>query len=136
MQECCNQEQASLHLGEGPLARAMLFHLAGAQPWRLLLVSHHLVIDAVSWRILLEELTLAYERLRQGQPLEPLAASSRLQEWAQRLQDYAQSEAMQQEAAYWLQHPLPPAPWPLDESAGAQHAGSVQPIEQHVRIHD
>src|SRR5207302_6876302 len=102
MQECCNQEQASLHLGEGPLARAVLFHLEGAQPWRLLLVSHHLVIDTVSWRILLEELSLAYERLQQGEPLEPLAISSSFQQWALRLQDYAQSEAMQQEAAYWL----------------------------------
>jgi hypothetical protein len=87
MQECCNQEQASLHLGAGPLARAVLFRLSGAQPWRLLLVSHHLLIDTVSWRILLDELSLAYERLRQGEPLEPLVASSSFQEWAQRLQD-------------------------------------------------
>src|SRR5205085_12488403 len=99
MQECCNQEQASLHLEDGPLARAVLFHLSGAQPWRLLLVSHHLLIDTVSWRILLEELTLAYQRLQQGEPLHPLAASTSFQQWALRLQDYAQSEDLQQEAA-------------------------------------
>ncbi|HEX4716141.1 MAG TPA: amino acid adenylation domain-containing protein, partial [Ktedonobacteraceae bacterium] len=132
MQECCNQEQASLHLGAGPLARAMLFHLAGAQPWRLLLVSHHLVIDTVSWRILLGELSWAYERLLQGEPLEPVAASSSFQQWAQHLQDYAQSEALQQEVAFWLQQSPPAAPLLLDEPAGDQHEGLVQHIEQHV----
>src|SRR2546429_379554 len=84
MSERCNQEQASLHLQNGPLARTVLFHLTGERPWRLLLLSHHLVIDTVSWRILLDELSGAYERLQQGQPLELEATSSSFQQWAQR----------------------------------------------------
>src|SRR2546423_4808518 len=95
MSERCSQEQASLHLQNGPLARAVLFHLTGEQPWRLLLLSHHLVIDTVSWRILLEDLSQVYERLQQGLPLEPQATSSSFQQWAQRLQDYVHSEAIQ-----------------------------------------
>src|SRR5207245_4070336 len=132
MSERCSQEQASLHLQNGPLARAVLFHLSGAQPWRLLLLSHHLVIDTVSWRILLEELTLAYQRLRQGEPLHPLAASSSFQEWAQRLRDYAQSEALQQEAAYWLQRACSAPPLLVDNPTGDNHEGSVQHIEQQL----
>ena len=38
LSELANQEQASLHLQRGPLARAVLFHLTGERPWRLLLV--------------------------------------------------------------------------------------------------
>jgi hypothetical protein len=136
MQERCNQEQASLHLGDGPLARAVLFRLVGAQPWRLLLLSHHLVIDTVSWRILLEELSWAYERLRQGQPLEPLAASNSFQEWAQRLQDYAQSEALQQEAASWLQRVCSAPPLPLDNPTGDNREDSAQSVEQHVGVQE
>src|SRR5213075_322525 len=83
MSDLCNQEQASLHLQSGPLARAVLFRLTGDRPWRLLLLSHHLVIDTVSWRILLDELSGVYERLQQGLPLQPQAASSSFQEWAQ-----------------------------------------------------
>src|SRR5207249_1506659 len=75
--------------------------------------------------------------LQQGEPLPPLAASSSFQEWAQRLQDYAQSEALQQEAAFWLQHPLPAAPpLPVDNLTGANREGSVQHIEQHVGIEE
>src|SRR5205085_9362708 len=132
MSERCSQEQASLHLQNGPLARAVLFRLTGEQPWRLLLLSHHLVIDTVSWRILLEELSGAYERLQQGLPLEPLPASSSFQEWAQRLQDYVQTEAMQQEASFWHQHSLPAAPEPLAEAAGANGESGAQSIEQHL----
>src|SRR5207302_5847885 len=128
MSERCNQEQASLHLQRGPLARAVLFRLTGEQPWRLLLLSHHLVIDTVSWRILLDELSQAYERLQQGQPLQPLAASSSLQEWAQRLQDYVHSQAMQQEADFWLQQTCSVPALPVDDPTGANREGGVQSI--------
>src|SRR5260370_23220382 len=59
--------QASLDLAAGPLLRAALFDLGQddlgqdlEQEQRLLLISHHLVIDGVSWRILLEDLHAAY----------------------------------------------------------------------------
>src|SRR5260370_19348045 len=49
--------QASLDLAAGPLLRAALFDLGQdleQEQQRLLLISHHLVIDGVSWRILLD----------------------------------------------------------------------------------
>ncbi|MHA4812676.1 condensation domain-containing protein, partial [Flavitalea flava] len=51
--------QRSLQITEGDLFRAVLF-LTGAEETqnRLLLVIHHLVVDGVSWRILLEDLEL------------------------------------------------------------------------------
>src|SRR5437762_4246106 len=136
MSERCNQEQASLHLQSGPLARAVLFRLTGERPWRLLLLSHHLVIDTVSWRILLEDLSQAYERLQQGQSLEPLASSSSFQQWAQRLQDYVQSEAMQQEADFWLQQTCSVPALPVDNPTGANCEGEVQSIEQHLGLEE
>ncbi|MEG1039167.1 MAG: amino acid adenylation domain-containing protein [Pseudomonas sp.] len=90
----CNQAQASLDLSQGPLLRALLVDMAdGSQ--RLLLVVHHLVVDGVSWRVLLEDLQLASQQ-------QPLAAkTSSYQHWAQRLQQYAQSPALLAEATYW-----------------------------------
>jgi amino acid adenylation domain-containing protein/non-ribosomal peptide synthase protein (TIGR01720 family) len=55
---------AELDLGAAPLARAVLFR--GDGPDRLLLVVHHLVVDGVSWRVLLADLQLAYEQARAG----------------------------------------------------------------------
>ncbi len=72
--------QASLDLGEGPLLRA-LYCAYGAEPGRLLLVIHHLVVDGVSWRILLEDLALAYAQLAAGTAVVLPAKSSAFQAW-------------------------------------------------------
>ncbi len=56
--------QASLDLSEGPLLRVALFDQGRGRPGRLLLTVHHLAVDGVSWRILLEDLETAYRHLR------------------------------------------------------------------------
>ncbi|OYW32438.1 MAG: hypothetical protein B7Z41_08405, partial [Rhizobiales bacterium 12-66-7] len=56
--------QAGFALDETPLLAALLAH--GADGDRLLLVAHHLVVDAVSWSILLEDFETAYQAARAG----------------------------------------------------------------------
>jgi amino acid adenylation domain-containing protein/non-ribosomal peptide synthase protein (TIGR01720 family) len=94
-----NQAQRSLSLADGPLLRAVLISL-GDGTQRLLLVVHHLVVDGVSWRILLEDLQMAYNPLASGTASFP-AKSHSAQAWAERLQDYARSAPVRQELAYW-----------------------------------
>ncbi|WLG59193.1 non-ribosomal peptide synthase/polyketide synthase [Pseudomonas extremorientalis] len=94
------EAQRSLDLSEGPLLRAVLVDLAdGSQ--RLLLVIHHLVVDGVSWRILLEDLQTAYRLLAQGATVVLPAKTSATRAWAERLQTYARSAALAQELAWW-----------------------------------
>src|SRR4051794_36370918 len=50
--------QSGLALARGPLFTAALFRLGEAGD-RLLLTAHHLVVDGVSWRVLLEDLAAA-----------------------------------------------------------------------------
>ena len=70
---------------------------------RLLLAVHHLAVDAVSWRILLEDLSTLYAQLAAGQTpaLPPKTTSFRA--WSRRLSELAESEAVRQEAPYWLE---------------------------------
>ncbi|KQM52147.1 non-ribosomal peptide synthetase, partial [Pseudomonas sp. Leaf15] len=78
----CDEAHRSLDLEQGPLLRAVLVSMAdGAQ--RLLLVVHHLVVDGVSWRILLEDLQQAYRNAALP------AKTSAYQDWAQQLQAHA-----------------------------------------------
>jgi non-ribosomal peptide synthase protein (TIGR01720 family) len=94
------QAQRSLDLEQGPLLRAVLAELGdGSQ--RLLLAIHHLVVDGVSWRILLEDLQNAYRQLAQGRPVSLPAKTSSTRAWAQRLQNHAQGDALQRELAWW-----------------------------------
>ncbi|WP_231876460.1 condensation domain-containing protein, partial [Azotobacter vinelandii] len=95
-----NEAQRSLNLQEGPLLRVVLAELAdGSQ--RLLLAIHHLVVDGVSWRILLEDLQTAYGQLEQGQPVSLPSKTSSTRAWVEHLQGYANSEAGQRELAHW-----------------------------------
>ncbi|VVO90666.1 Linear gramicidin synthase subunit B [Pseudomonas fluorescens] len=95
-----NRAQRSLDLQNGPLLRAVLATLAdGSQ--RLQLVIHHLVVDGVSWRILLEDLQNAYQQLLNDQPLNLPSKTSAFKDWSEHLQGYANSPALQAELAYW-----------------------------------
>jgi amino acid adenylation domain-containing protein/non-ribosomal peptide synthase protein (TIGR01720 family) len=60
LEAACEAAQASLDLDRGPLLRALLFTPGTDGAARLLLVVHHLGVDGVSWRILLEELEALY----------------------------------------------------------------------------
>jgi non-ribosomal peptide synthase protein (TIGR01720 family) len=87
---------------DGPLLRAGLFQL-GAAGQRLLLLVHHLAVDAVSWRILLEDLGTAYRQALAAQPVQLPARSSAFQVWAARLTELARNGAWNPELAHWRQ---------------------------------
>ncbi|MFF9672031.1 non-ribosomal peptide synthase/polyketide synthase [Streptomyces eurythermus] len=76
---------AQLHLDTGPLFVARLFTADGTGPARLLLVAHHLVVDGVSWRILLEDLETAYRQAATGEPVRLPARTTSAAEWVRRL---------------------------------------------------
>jgi len=94
--------QASLNLSEGPLLRVVYFELGEGKAGRLLLACHHLVVDGVSWRILLADLQQAYEALAAGETVEMPAKSSSFQQWSEALSEYAKSGAVQEQVDYWL----------------------------------
>src|SRR5262249_21030553 len=56
------QAQQSLNLESGPIVRVAWFDL-GERPGRLLMVIHHLAVDAVSWRIPMGDFWSAFGRL-------------------------------------------------------------------------
>jgi amino acid adenylation domain-containing protein/non-ribosomal peptide synthase protein (TIGR01720 family) len=121
--------QASLNLMAGPLVRVALFHLGEAKPSRLLLTIHHLVVDGVSWRVLLEDLLLAYHQLNRGVALQLPPKTTSFKQWAERLSEYAQSGSLQPELDYWLAESRSTVvPLPVDYPAGANIQASSQTV--------
>ncbi|MEH2154021.1 amino acid adenylation domain-containing protein [Nostoc sp.] len=112
--------QRTLNLTDGSLMRVILFNL-GKSPARLLIVIHHLAIDGISWRILLEDLSEAYKQLEVGKSIQLPAKTTSFKDWAIRLQDYARSPELHAQRDYWLDlMRFPIAPLPLDYAAVAQ----------------
>jgi amino acid adenylation domain-containing protein/non-ribosomal peptide synthase protein (TIGR01720 family) len=101
---------------EGPMIRAVYFTLGQERGARLLLVVHHLVMDAVSWSILLEDFQTVYQQLASGADVQLPAKSSSYQQWALKLQAYASSEMLQDEVGYWTdEQRLRVQPLPVDQ---------------------
>jgi amino acid adenylation domain-containing protein/non-ribosomal peptide synthase protein (TIGR01720 family) len=110
--------QRSLDLAAGPLLRGALFQMGASD--RLLLVVHHLAVDAVSWRILLEDLQSAYHQIAQGQAVTLPAKTTSFKRWAEHLVEYAGAAALREELDYWLlpeRRAVPPLP--VDHPHGA-----------------
>ena len=122
MEQCSalfTDTQRSLNLAHGPLLRALL--VDGPQGQRRLLIAiHHLVVDGVSWRVLLEDLQTVYRQLSDGQPVSLPAKTSALRDWAARLQAYAGSESLREELDVWQQQLAGPAvELPVDRPQGS-----------------
>ena len=121
--------QTSLNLMRGPLLRVALFEL-GAQGQRLLIIIHHLAVDGVSWRILLEDLQRSYEQLSRGEAVQLPAKMTSYQQWARQLKAYAQSTALHSERDYWLATSRCRAErLPLDHPAGENTVASARNVE-------
>ncbi|MBD8499270.1 non-ribosomal peptide synthase/polyketide synthase [Paenibacillus arenosi] len=106
-----NDIQASIDLENGPLVKIGLFRCDDGD--HLLIAIHHLVVDGVSWRILLEDFAAGYEQALQGQPIRLPLKTDSFQVWAKQLADYANGLAMESEREYWqhieqwIYEPLP-----------------------------
>ncbi len=120
--------QASLNLSTGPLLRVAYFKL-GTQPDRLFWAIHHLAVDGVSWRILLEDMQLAYHQLWRGETVQLPLKTTSFQQWSQQLTEYAQSASLWQDFQDWLAKSWKPTMrLPIDHVHGSNTAASARKI--------
>lgn len=96
-----NHLQQSLDISEGPLMKLALCHNSDGD--RLLVILHHLVTDGVSWRIIMEDLETLLQQYRTGQSLQLPGKTSSYKQWAQALQDHANSDKFKETRTYWKQ---------------------------------
>ncbi|MEA2562151.1 MAG: hypothetical protein QOH06_3655 [Acidobacteriota bacterium] len=125
--------QASLDLHAGPLIRVALFTAGRGTPDRLLLVIHHLAVDGLSWRVLLEDLRIACRQAAGGQPVRLPAKTSSFKEWSLRLAAHAESEELAAEAGYWLgMLPAEARPLPVDGPGGRNTVASLRSVGESL----
>jgi amino acid adenylation domain-containing protein/non-ribosomal peptide synthase protein (TIGR01720 family) len=151
--------QQSLNLTEGPLLRLVCFshksEAAGGDtlhpsssffrkketilhPSSLILIAaHHLIIDGVSWRILLSDWQTLYRQLEQGEPPHLPPPTSSYRQWGKKLLAYAQTPECRAEAATWLNLPWPDAVHlPLDFPGGVNDVASTQTISRRLTVEE
>ncbi|MFF3306090.1 non-ribosomal peptide synthase/polyketide synthase [Streptomyces sp. NPDC002952] len=130
------EAHAGFRLDTGPLLTARLFTGVqgtgsrtdadadtgtdtGTRTDRLLLVAHHLIVDGVSWRVLLEDLETAYRQARAGEPVRLPSRTTSVREWTRRLRAHTEAGGFAAQRAHWeavARHCA--APLPVDAEGG------------------
>ncbi|GHF94796.1 MULTISPECIES: non-ribosomal peptide synthetase [Amycolatopsis] len=131
--EAIARAQRDFRLDTGPLLRALLFVPVGARP-RLFLAAHHLVVDGVSWRILLADLDTAYRQARGGHRVDLGPKTTSFRDWAVRLIGHAAAGGFDDEREHWARVARlaeRAAPLPIDR-AGENTAGSVRTVTRRM----
>jgi len=100
MLRLCEQLHSTLDLEKGPLLQVAIFRLSESDV-RLFIVIHHLVVDGVSWRILLEDLQMAYSQLQSGQAVTLPMKTASYQDWANWLDSQDTKDKVSEQIAYW-----------------------------------
>ena len=101
----------------GVMVRAVWAGAAG----QLALIIHHLAVDGVSWRILLEDLNIAWAQHHHQQPVALPAPGTSFARWSALLAEHAHTPAVAEQAEAWRQVAATPAVLP-----------SVQPDDTYV----
>ncbi|MGK3959181.1 non-ribosomal peptide synthase/polyketide synthase [Sorangium sp. So ce118] len=127
--------QASLCLETGPLMQVVWLDLGPERSSRLLWVIHHLAVDWVSWRILLEDLETCYRQACRGEALRLPPKTTSFQQWAERLTAYAHAEATQQELSYWRSL-RETAALPVDHAGGADTVASARTVTVELSVEE
>jgi non-ribosomal peptide synthase protein (TIGR01720 family) len=96
--ECLHK---SLNLSS-KLLQVALFKFGNHQVDRLLFIIHHLAVDGVSWRILLEYFALIYKQLSHKEEVQLPPKTTSYQDWSTCLIDYSQSEKISSDLNYWV----------------------------------
>lgn len=146
--------QSTLNIENGPTVCIGVFNNHCDNVARLLITSHHLLIDGVSWRILLNDLEYVYQQLKLQQPIHLPLKTHSYQGWGNALQQYANSKDLYSQLQYWLsvgQHSTSlsidnEADMPLIRECGhkvmtldAEHTRALLqqvPIAYHTQIND
>lgn len=102
IEEKCAELQRSFNLEKGPVIAFAQFD--GGDTSRLFIAVHHLVMDGVSWRILLEDVQNTYQQANENKEIILPAKSTSFQYWAEQLKGFAQSQTIADEVAYWTHY--------------------------------
>ncbi|MDF7662503.1 thioester reductase domain-containing protein [Erwiniaceae bacterium L1_54_6] len=81
---------SNLQLSTGHLFHVLLLRQQG-QPDRLAIICHHLVVDGVSWRILLDDLMRLYSSVVRGSPRRLATDPHSYWSWSKRLMEWAET---------------------------------------------
>jgi amino acid adenylation domain-containing protein/non-ribosomal peptide synthase protein (TIGR01720 family) len=93
--------QSSLNIQTGPIIRAVLVSNGIDKHDVLLLIIHHLIVDTVSWHILIHDLELIYKAKIKGIAVDLAPKTSSFYDWVDALEHYKNSWSLKLQKYFW-----------------------------------
>ncbi|MBR5937731.1 MAG: AMP-binding protein, partial [Clostridiales bacterium] len=98
IEEICTQIQGSIDLENGPLVKIAVFETDDDKV--MMFCIHHLAVDGVSWRILIEDFETAVKQLESGDPVVLPKKTASYAMWSEKLEEYGKGLTTG-EKEYW-----------------------------------
>jgi amino acid adenylation domain-containing protein/non-ribosomal peptide synthase protein (TIGR01720 family) len=116
---------------DGAMVQAVWFDLGAHRQGRLLLTVHHLAVDGVSWRILIDDLRETCDQVRAGAPPAPAPVPTSIRAYARTVNENAQQAARLAEFEHWTTTLAPggellPQAMPIGLTVGATRDHEVR----------
>ncbi len=107
--------KSGFDLGNGLLFKSVLFE-CGPRGRKLLLTAHHIIVDGVSWRIILNDLSVLLKQAGQGIPFQLPPKTASYQKWTAEIAGYCQN--IPDELYYWEKVNNNDFQFPVDHNGG------------------
>jgi len=91
--------QKNMDIHKGPMTQVGLFKTDSGD--KLFIAVHHLLIDGISWRILIEDFVKGYEQVNNNEMLVLEGKTSSYKNWVEKIFDYSQGNILSNEVEYW-----------------------------------
>ena len=101
IEKISSEYQGKLNIEDGPLIRTVFFDCGKACPARLLVISHRLLTDALTMKVIWEDFQNIYQQLIRGENPHLAEKTTSFQYWAKKLNEFAQVREVEQEMNYW-----------------------------------
>ncbi|MBS1518087.1 MAG: amino acid adenylation domain-containing protein [Bacteroidetes bacterium] len=103
IEELSNKYNREINIAKGNLVRAVLFMTEKDSDDKLLIIIHHLCVDGISWRILLEDLFSLYGNFDKDEESELPDKTLSFKDWSIKLEKYSKSDEIKKELEYWTE---------------------------------
>ncbi len=115
VEEQMQRVQDEFRLSEGSLCTCIYFHTGIAASDFCVLIAHHLVVDAVSWQIIIDDFTTALQQVITNDAIVEEPKTSTIKAWSEHLDTYVETMS-NEEIAFWTRQITPTPPLPFDKS--------------------
>lgn len=120
--EQAQKVQANFKLAEGSLFKCIYFSTGIPKNDFCLLIAHHLLVDAVSWQIIIDDFTTALQQITAHNEIIVASKTNSIKEWNAHVKTYTENISSE-EFAFWKSQITPTPSLPVDKE-------SSTPIEE------